>query len=78
MVESQLIEAKVYHALENLPKSKAALTAVKTLTSSAVYCEPKLQAEIDMTSGLMAADEHDYQTSYSYFYEAFEGYRSMN
>ena len=29
-------------------------------------------------SGLIAADEQDYQTAYSYFYETFEGYRSMN
>lgn len=30
LVESLLIESKVYHALENFPKSKAALTSVKT------------------------------------------------
>jgi len=29
-------------------------------------------------SGLIAADEKDYTTAYSYFYETFEGYRSMN
>ena len=29
-------------------------------------------------SGLISADEKDYNTSYSYFYETFEGYRSMN
>lgn len=29
-------------------------------------------------SGLIAADERDYNTAYSYFYETFEGYRSMN
>lgn len=77
LVESQLVEAKVYHALENLPKSKAALTAVKT-TANAIYVVPLLQCEIDMTSGLLAADEKDYSTAYSYFYETFEGYRSMN
>ena len=26
----------------------------------------------------IAADEKDYNTAYSYFYETFEGYRSMN
>jgi len=31
-----------------------------------------------MMSGLLAADEKDYTTAYSYFYETFEGYRSMN
>ena len=29
-------------------------------------------------SGLIACDEKDYMTAYSYFYETFEGYRSMN
>ena len=29
-------------------------------------------------SGLIAADEKDYTTAYSYFYETFEGYRSLN
>jgi len=77
IVESQLIESKVYHALENLPKAKAALTAVKT-TANSIYVVPMLQAEIDMMSGLISADEKDYSTSYSYFYETFEGYRSMN
>jgi 26S proteasome regulatory subunit N6 len=77
IVESQLVESKVYHALENLPKSKAALTAVKT-TANSIYVVPMLQAEIDMMSGLIAADEKDYATAYSYFYETFEGYRSMN
>jgi len=77
LVESQLVESKVYHALENLPKAKAALTAVKTIANS-IYIVPQLQAEIDQMSGLIAADEKDYQTAYSYFYETFEGYRSMN
>jgi 26S proteasome regulatory subunit N6 len=41
LVESQLIESKVYHALENLPKAKAALTAVKTICNS-IYVVPVL------------------------------------
>lgn len=77
IVESQLVESKVYHALENLPKAKASLTAVKT-TANSIYIVPMLQSEIDMMSGLIAADERDYNTAYSYFYETFEGYRSMN
>ncbi len=31
-----------------------------------------------MISGLICCDEKDYITAYSYFYETFEGYRSMN
>ena len=77
LVEAHLVESKVFHALENLPKAKAALTSVKTI-ANAIYVVPLLQAEIDMMSGLIAADEKDYNTAYSYFYETFEGYRSMN
>jgi 26S proteasome regulatory subunit N6 len=77
LVESQLVESKVYHALENIPKAKASLTAVKTICNQ-IYIVPLLQAEIDMMSGLIAADDKDYTTAYSYFYETFEGYRSMN
>jgi len=50
---------------------------VKT-TANSIYVVPTLQAEIDMMSGLIAADEKDYNTAYSFFYETFEGYRSMN
>jgi len=60
-----------------LPKAKASLTSVKT-TANAIYVVPILQAEIDMMSGMIAVDEKDYNTAYSYFYETFEGYRSMN
>lgn len=63
--------------MENLPKAKAALTSVKT-TANSIYVIPMLQAEIDMMSGLISVDEKDYATAYSYFYETFEGYRSMN
>lgn len=77
IVESQLVESKVYHSLENLPKAKASLTAVKT-TANSIYIVPMVQCDIDMMSGLIAADERDYNTAYSYFYETFEGYRSMN
>jgi len=41
LVEAQLVESKVYHALENLPKAKAALTSVKT-TSNSIYVVPLL------------------------------------
>lgn len=77
LVESQLVESKVYHALENINKAKASLTAVKT-TANSIYVVPHLQAEIDFMSGLIAADEKDYILAYSYFYETFEGYRAMN
>mmetsp|Transcript_67029 Transcript_67029/g.181269 ORF Transcript_67029/g.181269 Transcript_67029/m.181269 type:complete len:447 (-) Transcript_67029:93-1433(-) len=75
LVEIFLIECRTHFALQNIPKSKAALTASKT-NANAIHCPPLLQAEIDLLSGVVSAREKDFRTAYSYFYEAFEAFNA--
>lgn len=76
LVEVQLLESKAYHALRNIPKSRAALTSARTSANS-IYCPTLLQAELDCQSGILNAEDKDYNTAFSYFYEAFEGFNSQ-
>ncbi|GAB7341005.1 hypothetical protein MBLNU457_7338t1 [Dothideomycetes sp. NU457] len=77
LVEVQLLESRVYHALGNVPKGRAALTSARTAAAS-VYCPPLLQAGLDMQSGMLHAEDQDFNTAFSYFIEAMEGYHSQD
>ncbi|KAJ1510042.1 26S proteasome regulatory subunit rpn6, partial [Coelomomyces lativittatus] len=73
LVDVQLLESRVYHAIRNIPKAKASLTSAKASANS-IYCPPLLQASLDMQSGILHAEENDFKTAYSYFFETVEGY----
>ncbi|ODQ80676.1 hypothetical protein BABINDRAFT_7383 [Babjeviella inositovora NRRL Y-12698] len=77
LVEVQLLEAKNYHALRNLAKARASLTSARTSANS-IFCPTLTQAELDCMSGILNAEDKDYKTAFSYFYEAFEGFHAQN
>ena len=76
LVEVQLLESRVYHALGNVPKGRAALTSARTSAAS-VYTPAQVQAGLDMQSGMLHAEDQDFSTAYSYFIEALEGYHAL-
>ncbi|KZT34620.1 PCI-domain-containing protein [Sistotremastrum suecicum HHB10207 ss-3] len=71
LTELHLLESRVYRAIGNFPKSKASLTSSRTAANS-IYCPPHLQCQLDLQSGILHAEDKDYTTAYSYFFEAFE------
>jgi len=71
LVEILVVDSKINILLNNLPKAKVSLTAAKS-NANAIYCPILLQADIDMISGVINAQENDFKTAFSYFNEAFE------
>ena len=73
LTETHLVESRIHHSLENVPKAKAALTASRTAANS-IYVTPLLQAELDEMSGILQCEEGDSGTAFSYFLESFDAY----
>jgi 26S proteasome regulatory subunit N6 len=76
LTEVHLLESRVNHAISNFPKAKASLTSART-SANAIYCPPLLQAQLDLQSGVLHAEDKDYTTAYSYFFETLEGLSSQ-
>jgi 26S proteasome regulatory subunit N6 len=76
LVDIHLLESQIYYSIKSQAKARATLVAARTNANS-IYCPPLQQAEIDMQSGVLHADERDYKTAFSYLYEAFEGYHGL-
>ncbi|KAF7313229.1 putative 26S proteasome non-atpase regulatory subunit Rpn6 [Mycena kentingensis (nom. inval.)] len=75
LTEVHLLESKIYRGVGNITKAKAALTSART-SGASIYTPPPLQSALDIQSGILHAEEKDYKTAYSYFFEAFESQAS--
>lgn len=71
LVDVHLLECRAHRALRAPQRARAALTAARAAASS-TYVPPAQQAEVDALSGVLHADEKDYRTAFSYFFEAFD------
>jgi 26S proteasome regulatory subunit N6 len=77
LTEVHLLESRACSETANWAKAKSSLTAGRTAANS-IYCPPLLQAQLDMQSGILHAEDKDYKTAYSYFFETFEGYSAAD
>ncbi|RNF16620.1 proteasome regulatory non-ATP-ase subunit 6 [Trypanosoma conorhini] len=76
LLDIHLLESRIYYSIQHIGKARAALVAARTNANS-IYCPPLAQAEIDLQSGVLHAEEHDAKTAFSYLYEAFEGFHQL-
>ncbi|WKT39469.1 hypothetical protein QSH57_001288 [Fusarium oxysporum f. sp. vasinfectum] len=77
LINNLLRELKRLDDKLRLVESRAALTSARTSAAS-VYTPPMLQANLDMQSGMLHAEDKDFNTAFSYFIEALDGYHSQD
>ncbi|CAI9106420.1 OLC1v1005573C1 [Oldenlandia corymbosa var. corymbosa] len=75
-VEIHVLKSKLHVCLTDHHAAKAAFIASRT-AENAIYVLPADQGTIDLQSGIVHAEEKDYKTAYSYFYEAFEALNAL-
>ena len=77
LTQVHTLESKIYYSTANYVKSKAALTSART-AANAIYCPPILQAQLDLQSGILHANDKDWKTAFSYFFETLEAFSSQD
>ncbi|KAG1837895.1 hypothetical protein C8R48DRAFT_782563 [Suillus tomentosus] len=76
--EVHLLESRVYRGIGNLSKSKVSPSSAIPIFSLCALTSVKCKGSLDLQSGVLHAEDKDYATAYSYFYETFENMSSQD
>ncbi|KAJ6899836.1 LOW QUALITY PROTEIN: hypothetical protein NC652_026093 [Populus alba x Populus x berolinensis] len=70
LVDIDLLESKLHFSLRNLPKPRLHSRQQEQQPTQFMCLQPN-------RSGILHAEEKDYKTAYSYFFEAFEAFNAL-